>query len=176
MASETKFDFGSFMSAAGSPAVEKVAKSSKFHSTVARQAPVRGGYALTVDDAMKTKLRFGKRHGETLGEVAKTLDGWSYLEYLARWDQLNARTKEAVDLVLTSCPVPTAELDQSMSYALPFGKYKGMTLGDLCRSEKGRDYLEYLNEWNGARAVLKAMVGRVLDAYNEWQAEQNGEA
>lgn len=58
------------------------------------------GQELTYQTARKVVIPFGKHKGKTIGDIARTKNGRSYLDYLLSWDQLREHTREAIELVM----------------------------------------------------------------------------
>lgn len=65
---------------------------------------------MTFDDAGTFVMKFGKRIGETLDEIARTDDGLRYLDWLAGSNSLWPDTREALDTYLSD-PSIKRELD-----------------------------------------------------------------
>jgi hypothetical protein len=58
--------------------------------------------------------------------------------------------------------------DEAADTKIPFGKYRGSTIGHLVRSRESRDYLRYLMKWDGLRLPIKNAIIRMLDAFEEY--------
>lgn len=67
----------------------------------------------------------------------------------------------------TKGPVGWAE---ASTYILPFGSFKGQTLGEIAKSRRGRNYLKYLIRWDQLRARTRMMINYVLAEYDNAKA------
>lgn len=63
-------------------------------------------------------------------------------------------------------------LQQAVDYKLPFGQYKGATLGECIKLRDRRRYLRYIAGWEKLRDPAKTCINTVL---NEWKNRHNKE-
>lgn len=153
MSEQKDFDFNDFMSC-----VE--------HEVDANGQPVDES---ALGQALAKEIKFGKYRGCTLGTIASTVDGWTYLEYLVTWDELVSETKQAIQLVLSSMAAPTPSLAVAVDFPLPFGKYNGEKLGTLCKTLQGRQYLQRLGQSKSLKGALRLYLNVVCSALQAWQ-------
>lgn len=98
----------------------------------------------TWDDCVGYVMPFGKYKGKSLGDLSKTLEGRSYLEYIATWEQMSER--DLVRRVVAAFDMlGPAELDTEhwQQWTMPFGKYRNMYMADLVTQDAG--YMQYLS-------------------------------
>jgi hypothetical protein len=65
---------------------------------------------------------------------------------------------------------PVIDWNSCRSFALPFGKYRGETLGVLVRTKKTREYLRWLLTWEEIREETEAQIRCVLEHYDAVKA------
>lgn len=85
---------------------------------------------MSLEEAAKSKMMFGKYEGCTLDELSKTRPGHGYLKWVLKAQAGNRKIRKAIDLVLKVNPMPPAmTLEEARARVIPFGPRKGSTMG-----------------------------------------------
>lgn len=104
---------------------------------------------LTWEDKIAHVLRIGKYKGQTLGQLITSWEGRSYLTYVAstwvEYDDLDT-LKAVVDQfpLMPPPPPPVLDVATATNRKMPFGKYKGELIREMCAQRKARSYLKWL--------------------------------
>lgn len=67
--------------------------------------------------------------------------------------------------------VASVTWDTAKSATLPFGKYKGYTMGSMITSGKRRHYLRYLQKWDELLPSTRAVIEVSMKEYDRLKEE-----
>ena len=114
---------------------------------------IRAAFALapkkpecTRDEGENFQLRFGKHSGKTIGELATTVEGQSYLDYLTRTSNTFPDARAHAIAVMKDLEIIQPSTQEALDTVIDFGKHKGKSIAQLITSYQGRIYVEWLCE------------------------------
>jgi uncharacterized protein (DUF3820 family) len=96
------------------------------------------------DEAAQFVLRFGKHKGQTLGHLARSIAGQGYLTFLCNKPDMFPDVKHHASIVLRNTPLLLPTLPEALQTRITFGKFTGRSIADVCKSYRGRIYIEWL--------------------------------
>lgn len=122
---------------------------------------------VTWEECKSYVMPFGKHKGLTLMELAKTMEGQSYLQYISTWEKMSEReVVKMMVLALPKLPPPTLDLTDWQMWEMPFGKFKGENM--LHVSVHNAGYLQYMAKQmkkkpNAQNNYLRAKIEHILN-------------
>lgn len=108
------------------------------------------------DECKDYKMPLGKHLGQCISELM-TVDGLDYLQYLAKWDELEKHTGSYVKFALAH-GLKTVKVDpiEANTWIMPFGKFKGKPLCKIAAHKKGPGYIKWLTKLSSPGISLRA--------------------
>lgn len=61
------------------------------------------------------------------------------------------------------------DLDKWRSQPMRFGKYKGLTMGEMVARFETREYLRFVLKWDDLHDASRKLIEHVLNLYKEWR-------
>ena len=102
---------------------------------------------LTPETAQNYVLTFGKYTGEELGRIVSHKVGQEYLRFMLTKKDLKPEVAEAIGLVLADAPEVALTLQEASDVKVPFGEFKGQSVGTVARIKLGRKFLTKILVW-----------------------------
>jgi hypothetical protein len=101
---------------------------------------------LSWEEKLDYKIRFGKYKDTKVRNIARTMQGRSYLQYISTWENFSDRLiiQDVMDNINL---LPPAILDEKEAEerSVPFGPHRGRLIRDLKSTPSGLAYLEQLS-------------------------------